>query len=178
MISMMRLLRRALPTLLFALIFVGSGATAQSVLGEVKACSWIEDDEARLACFDSAVESLSGRAATSPPVARPDSPRVAEPVRPAPPADRAAAPEERDRGQRREREAEDEGDSTLTISRVASTRLGKLVLTMDNGEVWRQTDTQSLPPIEPGMAAVVREGVFGGYRLSVGGRTIRAEPLQ
>lgn len=81
-----------------------------------------------------------------------------------------------------ERDEEDEDADTrrMTIAETQETpRLGRLVLTMENGQVWRQTgERTSLPPIEPGMEVKIEEGLFGGFRLSVSGRTIRVERVR
>jgi len=88
-----------------------------------------------------------------------------------PPQDGFGLPEE-------ERATEVDDTREMTIAKVETSGTDKLVLTMENGQIWRQTDTQSLPPIDPGMTAVIREGFIGGYRLSVTGRTFRVERLQ
>jgi len=76
-------------------------------------------------------------------------------------------------------EEEDDDTRRMTVAETQETRrLDRLVLTMENGQVWRQTEDQSLPPVEPGMEVTIEEGIFGGFSLSVSGRTIRVERVR
>jgi hypothetical protein len=55
-------------------------------------------------------------------------------------------------------------------------RDGKWVLTLDNGAVWRQTDTESLlREPRPGSRVVIKAAALGSYLMSVDGqRSFRA----
>ena len=197
--ALMRMRLLAVGAMVLGGLCLASAASAQSALGEIKACTWIGDDAERLACFDAAAKKLSNSVARVPPenagvsspsrrsdelaLPREQAPAAAAPSGPTrqaaaprssspPPQDRFGLPaEDRSSGE------EEEGTREMSIARVETTPTDKLVLTMDNGQVWAQTDTQSLPPIDAGMTAVVREGFIGGYRLSVSGRTFRVKRI-
>jgi len=195
----MRMRFFAVGAMLLGGLALPTAASAQSAIGEIKACTWIQEDAERLACFDAAARKLSNSAARTPsrggpafaaPAGRDDDlelPQEQAPVRAAlarptrrvaaprsspPPQDRFGLPEE---SRTREEEEEEEDTREMTIARAEMSATDKLLLTMDNGQVWMQADTQSLPPIDAGMTAVVREGFIGGYRLSVSGRTFRVK---
>lgn len=62
------------------------------------------------------------------------------------------------------------------VSAARLSRDGKWVLSLDNGSVWRQTDTESvLRPPRAGSRVVIKSAALGSYLLSVDGqRSFRA----
>ena len=107
-----------------------------------------------------------------------------------PPAQPAARPrglgaEQVEARERRGRAEAHTAANTLSarVSRVSVHGYSSLVLTLDNGQVWRQlsADTQRLDPDNAqGSAVTVREGRLSGYlmELEALGRTIRVERLR
>lgn len=62
---------------------------------------------------------------------------------------------------------------TLRVDSVAKTLRGRLVIIFDNGQVWRQldSDTTVIPlPNEPrGREATIKRGLMGGYQMKIDG---------
>ncbi|MDH5822826.1 hypothetical protein QFW77_07435 [Luteimonas sp. RD2P54] len=51
------------------------------------------------------------------------------------------------------------------VAKVDHGRDGQRVLTLENGQVWAQTESRSSGHVQPGDVVQVRKAVFGGYRL-------------
>jgi hypothetical protein len=71
----------------------------------------------------------------------------------------------------------------LTVERVATDRVGKLTIHLENGQVWRQTDTESVSVRRShldGLTATINRGALGSYfmTLSHNSRRFRAERLR
>ena len=60
------------------------------------------------------------------------------------------------------------------VAEFAKTPRGKSIFILDNGQVWRQLDSDSDEVFEPApgkpMKVTIEMGSFGGYNLSVAGR--------
>jgi hypothetical protein len=143
-------------------------------------CVDIDDDQARLACFDvaSGRPDRAGkfRSAVGPPQ---------QPVPSAPPMPTTAGtsgpmplPTERsdvDFGlSAAQRSAPESGPGAITAkvtSVAAQAHIGRWVVTLDNGQVWQQRETtaESHKP-RPGDEVTIREATFGSYLLYAPGR--------
>jgi hypothetical protein len=128
-------------------------------------CRKIEDSSQRLACYDSAVETMTKAEATGDLVAV-------------------------DRAQRREvrrqsfgftlpsLEIFDRGEKPEEINKLDETLAaawhnseGRWMFKMQDGAVWRQIDDESLPnPPHPGDAVVIKRAMLGSFVLDVGGQ--------
>lgn len=141
------------------------------------ACSAEVEDAKRLACYDAAVAAGSAEARAI--AARRDAAREAA-------AAEKAAAEARAKAEAaeaaRKAQADRFGQEGLRLgggdpdrldelgAKIAETlldRVGKTVFLLDNGQMWRQTDGLTLPPIRAGDAVEIRRGAVGGYRLTV-----------
>ena len=75
-----------------------------------------------------------------------------------------------------QRERGDEPVDALeqTVASVAADRFGKLRISLANGQVWEQVDSDRLQ-LKPGDAVRIRRAAMGSYLLSLrtGGRAIR-----
>ena len=170
-------------------------ATAQGSDGSLSACRGIAEDSARLACYDALADdagrSASGNpaaaaaapAAAGQPVTAPASPAAARP--PAVPANAskaAATPEElfgRNAKQSQDIALRATGASQIDHmdARVSSVRPdanGKLVLALENGQVWSQLDSTRLL-IKAGEEVRIRRALLDSYLLTPakGGTAIR-----
>ena len=72
--------------------------------------------------------------------------------------------------------AEEEDDaerSALPIRRITTTPLGRYVVELENGEVWRQLDSDDTPIVIPrdttGLTATIKRTMFGANRLTISG---------
>jgi hypothetical protein len=74
----------------------------------------------------------------------------------------------------------DESQSASGVQRLDRTARGKLIVVLDNGETWRQLDSDNttvpVPDNPTGMTATIRQGLFGSWsiELSGTGRPFRA----
>jgi hypothetical protein len=163
------------------------GAQAQTL--DFGSCVRIEDLSARLACYDRA----AGRAPTSsaaapvappaslPPPAPAPAPRAAvAPPAPAPvPAPTPAMPRdpvaafgaEKAPDQLTAAKTKVEDTEVRQIeARVTAVRLrpaGEQVLTLDNGQVWAQTEKKDFPRFEVGDVVVIKRAMLGSFLLTL-----------
>jgi hypothetical protein len=160
-------------------LWLGQAVQAQepgSVTIDVSNCVDLEKPEERLACFEREVEAqrrpapapapAANRAPAAPAVAAPPPPREAPPrevVRTPVPAP-AAEPRRRGRG------VEPLGQEILAkVTEVRETVPNTWTITLDNGQVWRQTTPKSFV-LRPGMEVRLYPTKWGdSYRLTSGG---------
>ena len=150
---------------LSAALLASGGAAAQ--IDSFKACAAISDGAKRLACYDSALASVDAQAASKLAEQR----RLAE-VAAAKAAEEAKARKEQERlaAFGASSAAADADEAVREISAaIADLREGAsgYVFTLDNGQVWRQTEARTLPPVRVGDAVAIRKGMMGGYRLTL-----------
>ena len=152
---------------LAAVLLASGGAAAQ--IESFKACASIGDGAKRLACYDSALAATDSQAA-----ARLAEQRRAAEVAAAKAAEEAKARKEQERlaafgaqGLQNSSTGDEEAVTQIsaTIAEMGQGMTGS-VFTLDNGQVWRQTETRTLPPIRVGDAVTIRKGVIGGYRMT------------
>lgn len=53
-----------------------------------------------------------------------------------------------------------------TITELLTDAFGNIVVVLDNGQVWRQTDSASLPPVRVGDAVTIQRGILGSFRMT------------
>lgn len=141
-------------------------------------CASIEQDDARLACFDRLVHSEHAQSA--PPAHKPAAPApaptqskdtTAQPMNsemPEPPT--ASTHKSRPvtefgmEAQRQREQAVDEISATIT--HVAKDPRGKYIITLDNDMVWKQQDTDYFRP-KKGDLATVERGALGVFYFAV-----------
>src|SRR5688572_23854900 len=132
-----------------ALLFVPPAKAADSLPEPIRACAAMRNATERLACYDKAVAHIeSGSAAPS-----------AENMFG---ASTALAPD-------REAERETKGDELRHISgtvvSVSRSESGLLTLSLDNEQVWRQTDADTTLTIETGDSVTISRASLGTFRL-------------
>lgn len=164
--------------------------------GDPKSCASINDDAARLACYDAAV-GRSPRPATAAPAAAPAA--VAKPVQrsatatatapvaPAPAQAPAAAAAEsakdpvaefglsdtakaaRDPAKAAQAAAAPQSVTAKVIS-VRWRKYGEFVVTLDNGQVWEQTEPMPSAIVKVGDTVTIKKALFGSFTLVTAGR--------
>lgn len=160
------------PALSMALAFtlVGGSAMAQTgsepeVIKALKACSAIKADGERLACYDKAAQLVAKAQETGEVII----------------IDKQAA-----RAARRQafglelptlsildRGADKSETETLqaTVKSARADADGRLVLTLEDGAVWRQLDDRTLgKPPKPGASVEIRKAAMGSYLMKIGGQ--------
>ncbi|MSO96591.1 MAG: hypothetical protein EXR11_00015 [Rhodospirillaceae bacterium] len=170
--------------------FIGGPAAAQTgdIMSRMRACRVIGDMATRAACYDRLTDSLTplqpnpspsalSRAAPTPPLP----PVTASP----PPAAAPNAPAINRFGQSdlpiQKVIPKEELPPDEMIARVKSVRgdaAGNLTVTLDNGQVWRQTEAGPLR-ILPGSAVKIRSGVLGAFYMSLvsANRSVRVKRI-
>jgi hypothetical protein len=148
-------------------------------------CAGIEADAARLACYDSAVATLGAEQA-----------RAVEARRQAAAAAKAKADAEAlalaQAQAKAKAEAEEKAKVTAfgqdsmpaeqrretvqaeraeklegKLTEVLTDPLGKLILVLDNGQMWRQTEQYLGPTVRSGEGYRISRGMMGGYMMSL-----------
>lgn len=138
-------------TIAAALLGSATAASAQT-LDEFAACAGIEADAARLACYD----KLGAQLAMSADERRAQAVAKAE--------EEFGLPAER----RKDRAERLKIDHTVnaTVAALGGGSGGQMIVTLDNGQVWRITSSGRLQQfLKPGMPVTISEGPISGYRL-------------
>lgn len=128
---------------------LAASATADSVTNQLKGCSTIKADAERLKCYDALSNSLEQRA-------------------------------EENFGQEQRQVVEEAPDSIeATITQIDQAAYGKLLITLDNGQVWRQNDSGRVN-WKSGDKVIVERALFGSFKMksASGGRTLRVKRVQ
>ncbi len=170
---------RSLPLLaLLALLAapVARADPAHDALAEVAKCADVSDAGERLRCFDAAMARVKGALATPAPAAAPEAPTKSLREwfgfpRPQP----VTKPE--DFGKPPPEPAPDEiNEIASPVLEFARTPRGKAVFILENGQVWRQIDSDNTVVPDPdrgnAMKVKIERGFLGSYNLTVDGRNI------
>ena len=170
----------AAPFIVSALI-----AANVSLAADARDCVAIPDDARRLACYDSAfgrgsaaAPGASGIPATAastvsaaPPAAAPATAAASTSAAPAAPilVDPVAEfglSESQKRAQNPERAKDVSPDSiTAKVAEVGRQPTGGLVVTLENGQVWAQSESLSKARVAPGDEVTIRKATLGSYML-------------
>ena len=153
-----------------------SSAAEASVLERAQACVNQSDDTQRLACYDAALGAVSkadespGTNDAIPPVPQN---RAASPA-PSPTTGGPTATESFGfygdiAREKVDREAAAAPKLKMLQARITALEylpLGEFVVTLDNGQVWRQKTKESIGPLHVGDEVTIRAGALGSFRLS------------
>ena len=156
-----------------------SPPSADQQLGDVQACRAIADVAQRVACYDRASAPVAAGAqpaqairSPAPPPPPPPTPeaefgRSPERARPAPPPPQEV------------RAAQELDRISARITSLRADALGRLSFVLDNGQVWRMTESEGVFDFpDRGDTVTIRRGEIGGYRLdwgtNIGVRVARA----
>lgn len=147
----------------------------------LESCARISDDARRLACYDGlAGRVMQGTAVAAVPSPAPETtPEIATVLAPAPAAAAAApvaaAPVAVERvaefglseQARKEREPEKWVESvTARVTNVGQTASDRYVITLDNGQVWVQSETNTRAILAPGDTVTIKRAALGSFKLS------------
>lgn len=171
---------RATIVTILLLSAVGLPVGAQEA-SSVHACASIPSNAERLACYDREDARLSGTASKPAPQATPAStaPAAAHAVivAPAAPAAPAPLPPDQTFGLNREQlltaEAHQQGAApppklknlSAQVSSASQNSAGHWVMTLDNGQVWRQTQDQRDFSVSSGETVKISTGAMGSFWL-------------
>ena len=173
-----------------ATLFVFTGEARGQNMDEILACRAVDNEAERLACFDRTTTPTADSiaAATTPDEgdgrqslaqASNDGASLID--------DSFGAKDLQQRRSKKEKKKKDESDEQLRAKLVGLrfTNSGRYIITLDNGQVWRQirgdTETLRFPRITgDGVPIIIKEALFGSYRLrtEASKRTIRVERIK
>jgi hypothetical protein len=128
----------------------------------VAACASIQDGAQRARCYDREVAALSKAPLPTSPAVAPESPPSFAVPAPPPPADFGV-----DSLNRKARTIPEPVAATLqaTVSTVREAQPGLYVLTLDNGQVWSQSESRTGFELKAGDSVSIKKGTMGSYRL-------------
>jgi hypothetical protein len=166
----MRNLRKTLLVVGVCLCGQLPSAFAADALARIQACAAEKEDVRRLACFDQEVRRLTpvphaAAASASAPASAPTSAAVAAP---------AAAPENQfgmnpalAQQQSQDRGAQPPKVRKLNghVAAASHSALGNSIITLDNGEVWKEAEVTSHLPFNPGDPVTIKQGLLGSFWL-------------
>lgn len=164
-----------------ALAPVAAAQPAKSPLSALFGCQEISDDTARLACLDREVAALYGEAESDNIIAvdreqfeeasygfdLPSKPGGTHESEALAPAEAAGGRVVRDEDNRIK------GIESLAVARISETPYGKLVVELQNGQIWRQIDdthvsvSRGTPHDE--MTVSIRNAALGSYKMQLNG---------
>lgn len=168
--------------LMFAL--PGAAAIADPLQDELRVCRGLTDDEARLICYDAAVDrsrnKSAGRSAAAPPPAPAPAP-IAAGTAPAAAAATAASAagtasqidqedlfgksgDELQRTVEAATGAESIDSLSATVAKLHKYNYDRVLITLDNGQVWKQVDASSLR-LRVGDAVDIERAALGSFML-------------
>ncbi|WP_137168249.1 hypothetical protein [Salinimonas lutimaris] len=145
-----------------------SAASAQSVAAQLRHCGQIDADDKRLACYD----QLTATMRQTPAPAKQSAPLVSDTARQvakvSPPATTQPAPNRQTPAEfGLQKNQQDQLDEiSAGISKVEKDKRGKFTLTLDNGMVWKQTNSAFFRP-RVGDTATIERGAMGVFYLGV-----------
>lgn len=144
---------------------------------QLQSCRHISDEEQRLSCFDQIVNQLDSapRELVAPapvsPVGQPATP-VSKTLQPAAASQQATTPAHQDLtekfGLKKTNPEEHIEEITSVVKAVGMDLRKKLLITLENGQQWRQIDQEYLN-IKPGDRCVVKRGAIGSFLLGIEG---------
>ncbi|GAC32960.1 hypothetical protein [Paraglaciecola polaris] len=149
-----------------------SSAHAHDLASELRACQAKTDSALRMACYDQ-LSTTNSSSQTQAPIASPPSVQTPPPSAKVPATKPVAAENQVSRdtqiknfGLAKVIEPEDKVQKVSTsVTDASKDPYGKLIVTLENGQVWRQTSNSTLR-IKTGDQIYVEEGMLGAYFLS------------
>lgn len=152
-------IRRVVLACVAALVAVPAAMAAEDPGASLRACRSEADDAKRLACYDREVDRLGTQAAS--PGAAPAAP--------------ALTPEERfgrtgamnrEEADRKKEEPRQLSELNATVTEIWTRADGLMVLTLDNGQIWKQVRPDSLFRLKVNEKVKIQPAALGSFLLS------------
>ncbi len=145
-------------------------AIADDVSGQIESCATIEADEVRLRCYDQVAGRVSQRALVAADESQREevssaperTPVLPPPAKAAPVADRDVEHFGLDISKDDIKEIDQISGRIVEI--VVQT-YGERVVTLDNGQVWREKSANRSLTLDVGDTVTIKSGLFGSHRL-------------
>jgi hypothetical protein len=153
-----------------SLLLIGSATLAQApVPPEFVTCSRIQKNSERLACYDRAVSYLS----------QPAEQQTLAPSAAASFGLQATVPQPAAAAATEDPESKEVSSITARVTEVTSDREGKKVMTLDNGQTWREVNKSGFVALEPGDEVTINRAALGSFMMSVpNGRPLRVRRVK
>lgn len=154
----------------FALAFSAQGETIEDAL---QACTQQDNALKRLVCYDKITKSLNQYSGTDKAL------EIGQPIAPIEtnvnhsPVSAQAPQEHSDFGLERQKALENVNDKlTSAVANVMADPYGKLTVTLNNGQVWKQSDSTRIK-LDSGDTVTVERAALGSFMLSKEGQNKR-----
>jgi len=151
--------RNGLILIAFCMAVVAVSAAAHAAEAASHPCADVRDDKARLACYDHAFGKPTEPAVSTAPAA------TAAPAAAAPDAHFGFKEMEVRRQSEQSGEPAAPTSVSAAIKSIARLHDGKFVVTLDNAQVWAQSEISSKAIVDVGDQVTVRRGLLGSYLL-------------
>lgn len=146
--------RMTLPWLA-AMLAMPAALAGEDPHATLRTCRSEPDDAKRLACYDREADRLGTQAA----------PPAAPPLTPEERFGRTGAMI-RDESDRKEQESRELGELRATVTEIWTRADGLMVLTLDNGQIWKQVRPDSAFRLKAGEKIRIQPAALGSYLLS------------
>jgi len=148
-------------------VFVASVASAQTIENSLAACAVVSDQQQRLECFDALARDVG---------ASPGSRALGQSKTPSNSRENVAPPvtstDESSMAlfglEHKDPNAVGPSELSAVVSGIRKSALGRMTLTLDNGQVWQQKDDKTLI-LHEGDAVLIERGFMNAFYLSAGG---------
>lgn len=166
---MRMMIRRMILPWVAAMMAAPAAVAADDPGATLRACRAEQDDAKRLACYDREVDRQDSQAA---PAAAAAAAAVTAPAAPAAPA---PTPEERfgrtgamtrEEADRKEQESRELTELQATVTEIWTRADGLMVLTLDNGQIWKQVRPDSRFRLKAGEQVKIQPAALGSFLLS------------
>jgi hypothetical protein len=165
--------------MLFAVAAAGTGAAGATdtaaVPDSLRACAAIRSDSDRHACYDREMARLLPESAAAAAAATATA-AAAAPLTPEQRFGLSASQADAKVTQVTETKPLDVLEGKVTGIRSISN--GRVLLDLDNGQVWRQVDTDVTVTAKPGDSVSIKKNKLGSYWLTCNGRAWRVKRIQ
>ncbi|KAA1150690.1 hypothetical protein EU510_16535 [Pseudoalteromonas sp. FUC4] len=169
-------MKKQLLSLLVLLSAPTFAAQTQFNTQALQACSFIENDFNRLLCYDN---TIAGKSLTKPTVTKtltpPTANNVPQVVAAAPIQEKAKA-DDFGLEHKKEEQVEKETEIKAMVTSVDEAAYGELIISLDNGQQWRQIGSDSMR-LKEDDTIVISRGAFSSFLLKKEGknRSIRVK---
>lgn len=152
---MRMMIKRMMLPCVVSLMAVPAMAAAEDTGAALRTCRSERDDVKRLACYDREADRLGTQAA----------PPAAPPLTPEERFGRTGAMNRED-ADRKAQESRELGELRATVAEIWTRADGLMVLTLDNGQIWKQVRPDSVFRLKTGEKVRIQPAALGSYLLS------------
>jgi hypothetical protein len=168
--------------MLAAVFVAGYVATAAAQTGftdKMKSCANLADDRARLACYDAAVAGIDAEAAKAATERKRQAEVRAQELAAREEADRKAAAAKAEQAKvnafgaealpadlKPDSKTESIDELEGAVSEVFYSPLKEIIVVLENGQMWRQSDTTRVGTVKKGDKVLIKKRTLSGYRMT------------